>query len=38
MMAEWGVDYYKMDGCYADIKQFDDGGWVGRWVGRRVGG
>lgn len=23
--AEWGVDYVKLDGCYADIKQMDTG-------------
>ncbi|ESN90211.1 hypothetical protein HELRODRAFT_182708 [Helobdella robusta] len=23
--AEWGVDYFKMDGCYAEIEQFDEG-------------
>lgn len=23
--ADWTVDYFKMDGCYADIHQFDDG-------------
>lgn len=24
-LKEWGVDYFKMDGCYADIKQFAEG-------------
>ena len=23
--AEWTVDYVKLDGCYADVKQMDDG-------------
>ena len=23
--ASWTVDYFKMDGCYSDIKQYDDG-------------
>lgn len=23
--AEWTVDYLKLDGCYADISQMDDG-------------
>lgn len=23
--AKWTVDYFKMDGCYSDIHQYDDG-------------
>ena len=23
--AEWGIDYVKLDGCYADIKDMDTG-------------
>ena len=23
--ADWGVDYLKLDGCYSEPKQYDDG-------------
>ncbi len=23
--AEWGVDYVKLDGCYADAETYDEG-------------
>ena len=23
--ADWGVDYVKLDGCYSDVHQYDDG-------------
>lgn len=25
LFAEWGVDYVKLDGCYSDIWQMDEG-------------
>ena len=25
LLADWGVDYLKMDGCFADPLTFDDG-------------
>lgn len=33
--AEWGVDYVKLDGCYADPKDMDQGGCTnfGLWNG-----
>ena len=23
--ADWGVDYLKLDGCYSNVQQYDDG-------------
>jgi len=25
LFAEWGVDYVKLDGCYSDVWQMDEG-------------
>ena len=29
--ADWGIDYLKLDGCYSDPKQYDDGEWKVLW-------